>query len=86
MGACAPGIVWELMLEFLFFKSHASFFFKCFWLSFIACGILVPQTGIEPIYPAVEGRVLTTGKPGKPLSHAFKIPIFNVDLIIYLIH
>lgn len=61
-------------------------FLEFFWLSFIACGILVPQTRIEPIYPAVEGRVLTTEKPGKPLSHAFKIPIFNIDLIKYLIH
>jgi len=37
--AGAPGIVWELMLEFLFFKSHASssfffFFFNVFgWAS-----------------------------------------------------
>lgn len=30
-----------------------------------ACGILVPQPGIEPTSPAFEGRFLTTRPPGK---------------------
>ena len=30
-----------------------------------ACEILVPQTGIEPTSPALQGRLLTTGPPGK---------------------
>ena len=30
-----------------------------------ACEILVPQTGIEPMSPALQGRLLTTGPPGK---------------------
>ena len=30
-----------------------------------ACGILGPPPGIEPIPPALEGKVLTTGPPGK---------------------
>ena len=30
-----------------------------------ACGILVPQPGIEPTSPALEGRFFTTGLPGK---------------------
>ena len=30
-----------------------------------AYGILVPRTGIEPVSPALEGRFLTTGPPGK---------------------
>ena len=34
----------------------------------VACGILVPQPGIEPTSPAVEGRFLTTGPPGKSLT------------------
>ena len=29
------------------------------------CGILVPQPGIEPMSPALEGGFLTTGPPGK---------------------
>ena len=32
-----------------------------------ACGILTPQPGIELSLPALEGRVLTTGPPGKSL-------------------
>ena len=31
-----------------------------------ACGILVPQSGIEPVFPALQGGFLTTGPPGKP--------------------
>ena len=31
-----------------------------------ACGILVPRPGIEPVSPALQGRFLTTGPPGKP--------------------
>ena len=30
-----------------------------------AHGILIPQTGIEPIPPALEGKILTTRPPGK---------------------
>ena len=29
------------------------------------CGILAPQPGIEPATPALEGKVVTTGLPGK---------------------
>ena len=32
-----------------------------------ACGILAPWPGIEPAPPALEGKVLTTGPPGKAL-------------------
>ena len=39
-----------------------------FWfLGFPACGILGPQAGTEPALPALEGQVLTSGRPGKPL-------------------
>ena len=33
-------------------------------------GILAPQPGIEP--PAVEGKILTTGLPGKSPLFAFQ--------------
>ena len=36
-----------------------------------ACGILTPQPGIEPISPALEGKVLTTGLLGKTRSIYF---------------
>ena len=32
------------------------------------CGILAPRPGIEPAPPALDGEVLTTGPPGKPLN------------------
>ena len=36
----------------------------------IACGILVPRQGIELASPALQGRFLTTGPPGKfPVPH-----------------
>ena len=31
----------------------------------MACGSLVPQPGIEPISPTLQGEFLTTGPPGK---------------------
>ena len=34
----------------------------------VACGILVPRPGIEPVSPALEGRFSTTGPPGKSLK------------------
>ena len=36
-----------------------------FWLHHAARRTLVPWPGVEPAPPAVEGRVLTTGWPGK---------------------
>ena len=39
-----------------------------------ACGILVPPPGIEPASPALEGRFLTTGPPGKSPQNFFKEP------------
>ena len=35
-------------------------------LSYLAaCGILVPPTRIEPMFPALQGGLLTTGPPGR---------------------
>jgi hypothetical protein len=31
----------------------------------VTCGILVLWSGMKPISPALEGRFLTTGSPGK---------------------
>ena len=33
----------------------------------MTCWILVPQAGLELMAPALQGRFLTTGPPGKPL-------------------
>ena len=42
----------------------------------LACGILVPWTVIEPASSALQGRFLTTGPPGKPLSSHFLDSVF----------
>ena len=34
-------------------------------------GILVPQLGIEPASPSLEGKVLTAGPPGQSLGFSF---------------
>ena len=44
-----------------------------------ACGILIPQPGIKPMSPALEGGFLTTGPPGKSPSGCFKI--FSLSMI-----
>ena len=36
------------------------------------CGILVPQLGFKPTSPALQGRFLTTGPPGKSLVGCFR--------------
>ena len=38
-----------------------------------ACGIFVPQLEIKPASPALEGRLLTTGPPGKSLIKFLKV-------------
>ena len=40
-----------------------------FWPHYMACGILLPQPGIEPVVPAVD--VLTTRPTGKSLACIF---------------
>ena len=38
----------------------------CWFSCPVACGILVPGPGIEPMSPGLAGGLLTTGPPGKP--------------------
>ena len=54
-----------------FFLGGGSQRFFCFMFWFFgreACGMLAPRPGIEPTPPALEGKVLTTGPPGKSLK------------------
>ena len=37
----------------------------------VACGVLVPRPGIEPVPSALAGGLLTNGPPGKSLQHIF---------------
>ena len=38
----------------------------------MACGVLVPQSGIESASSPLEGGFLTTGQPKKALKYLFK--------------
>ena len=38
-----------------------------------ACGILAPPPGIDPAPPALEGKVLTTGPPGRSRTASFDL-------------
>ena len=44
---------------------------------FAACGILLPWPGIKPPSPALQGRFLTTGPPGKSWQFFSFNPISN---------
>ena len=46
-----------------------------------ACGILAPQSRLEPTSPALEGQILTTGLPGT--SHLFILFFFFPSIHSY---
>ena len=52
--------------------------FLCFWLHCTACGILVPQPGIEPTPPALEVWSLNHWTAKEVLHYSFLIvpPLF----------
>ena len=59
-----------------FLKSLLNLLQHCFCFMFgvfgqEACGNLAPWPGIEPIHPALEDEVLTTGLPGRSLKVTF---------------
>ena len=66
----------------------------CWLRCSVACGILVPQPGTEPMFPALEGRFLTTGPPGKPdiiwsicpRSQSYRVTELNLIWLYYIIH
>ena len=61
---------WQLVFIFFLQGLRASSYTEkgysfFFWPHDVARGILVPPPEIEPTSPALEGRFLTTGPPGK---------------------
>ena len=54
-----------LFFSFIFFLLHWVFTVACGLSCSKAYGILVPQRGVEPASPTLQGRVSTTGQPGK---------------------
>ena len=49
----------------------------------MTCGILIPPPGIEPMLPALEGGVLTTGLQGKPLEVLFVLSLMFHNISYY---
>ena len=86
LATVPPGKSLKIFLMWMIFKGFTQFvtillLFVMFWLfGCETCGILAPQPGIESAPPALEGKVLTTGPPGKSLTMA----IFNNHLIKFL--
>ena len=61
-----------LFFFFLKFLLNLLQYCLCFmpWLlDHEACGIPAPRQGIKPAHPVLEGRVSTTGQPGKSRSY-----------------
>ena len=58
-------LMWTIFKVFIEFVT-LYYFFLCFvFFGQEACGVLALWPGIEPAPPALEGKVLTTGPPGK---------------------
>ena len=58
---------------------HSFQLFGFFWLGLPACGILVPQPGIEPVPPAVEAQSLNYGTT-RQVPHLFQFCSFLAEL------
>ena len=52
------------------------FCFMFWFFSWKACGLLAPQPGIKLAPPPLEGKVWTTGLPGKSLLFSFLIALY----------
>ena len=57
--------MWTIFKVFIEFVTMLFLFYFLFWEEPKACGILALPPGIKPTPPASEGKVLTTGLPGK---------------------
>jgi len=55
--------MWTAFKVFIEFVIKLLLFYVSWFFGHVACGIVVPQPGIET---ALEGKVLTTDPPGKP--------------------
>ena len=69
MKNCALGFFFfsvYFLLKYMLFKIRGFFFFFClFWICYNVAFVLAPWPEIGFALPALEGKVLTTGQPGK---------------------
>ena len=64
--------MWTIFKVFIEFVNNIASILCFGFFGRKACGILVPQPGVEPEPPVLEGEVLTTGPPGNSLFRLFK--------------
>ena len=57
--------MWTIFKVFIEFVTILLLFCILVFFGLKACGNLAPQPGIEPTASALEGKLLTTGSPGK---------------------
>ena len=62
---------WELCFKFYLFRLPWAFIVTYGLRCPSALGLLVPQPGLELTSPALQGRFLTTGPPGRSLGGTF---------------
>ena len=67
-GQVWPQPLYLFIYVFIYLPIHA---FIYLWLCHVACGILVPQPGVEPVPSAMRPQSLSTGPPGNSLIGAF---------------
>jgi len=65
-------MMWTIYKVFIEFVTILLLFYLGCSFGCEAFGILVPVLGVEPIPPALEGKVLTTGPPGNSLLILFE--------------
>ena len=75
--------MWTAFKVFIEFVIILLLFYVSWFFGHVACGIVVPQPGIETASPTLEGQVLTTGPPGKPpidyhLWETYKVSTFQI--------
>ena len=80
-GFChSASLFWDSSILLLWMSVSHSFFIwpsRLFIRGFscpMVCGILVLWPGSQLVSPALEGRFLTPGSPGKSLIHSFLLP------------
>ena len=65
--------MWTIFKVFTEFVAVLLLFYVLVFFGWEACGILAPCPGIEPVPPALESNISTTGQPEKhPTSVFFK--------------
>ena len=60
--------MWTIFKVFIELVIILLLFFMFWFFGHEACGFLAPRPGIKPATPALEGKVLTTGLPGRSLT------------------